>query len=113
MNRRPLSRREVCRQGLAATLAAVVLGGAAKPAAAAERGAWFKYDADLERSWEVAATPGDPLQREIRRKGARPGVRPSRVLVLYPRASSAYDIAITRIVRVFEEKELDVAFTVV
>jgi putative ABC transport system substrate-binding protein len=109
-----MTRRDLWRHGLAAALAATVLAGAAGPAGAApERGAWFKYAADLEQTWQFTGQPGDPLQIEIRRKAARPGGRPNRVLVLYPRASSAYDIAITRIIRVFEEKEVDVAFTVV
>ena len=35
-----------------------------------------------------------------------------RVLVIYPRASSAYDIAITKILTVFDTKELNTVFTV-
>ena len=34
-------------------------------------------------------------------------------MVLYPRPSSAYDIAITKILHVFESKELNAEFTVI
>jgi putative tryptophan/tyrosine transport system substrate-binding protein len=102
----------------AAALATALLIGCAAPgarsaAAAPDAAAWFKYGPDLEQNWQFAAVPGDPLQVQIRRKAENPGAKPSRILVLYPRASSAYDIAITKIIRVFEEKELNAAFTVV
>ena len=38
---------------------------------------------------------------------------PKRVLVLYPRPSSAYDIAITKILQVFQSKSIDADFSVV
>ena len=53
------------------------------------------------------------MQVRIRHKVGSSAAKPSRILVLYPRASSAYDVAITKILRVFEEKEINAAFTVI
>jgi putative ABC transport system substrate-binding protein len=53
------------------------------------------------------------LELSIRPKFEDAGAPRRRVLVLYPRASSAYDVAITKILAVFEEKSLNVEFTVI
>ena len=53
------------------------------------------------------------MKVSVRRKdGDLLGAR-KRVFVLYPRPSSAYDIAITKILHVFESKEVNAEFTVV
>jgi hypothetical protein len=55
----------------------------------------------------------NPMRISVQRRNAEPrGVR-KHVLVLYPRPSSAYDIAITKILHVFEGKELSADFTVI
>ena len=51
--------------------------------------------------------------RRSARKDAKEGAPAYRVLVLYPRASSAYDTEITRILRVFDDKEVNAEFTVI
>jgi len=66
---------------------------------------WFKYSPDIENSWDVASNAAQPMYVSLRRKeGAGPL---KRVLVLYPRPSSAYDIAITEILRTFTAKEIN------
>jgi putative ABC transport system substrate-binding protein len=92
---------------LALTFAA--RAGAAEPAYAK----WFKHDAEVLQTWQIVETPGDADRIEIRRKQALPGAARRRVFVLYPRASSAYDIAISRILAVFGEKGIDATFTIV
>ena len=66
---------------------------------------WFKYDADIGKEWDVAGDPANPMVVSINRKDGVGPVR--RVLVLYPRASSAYDTAITEILRTFSAKEIN------
>jgi putative ABC transport system substrate-binding protein len=73
---------------------------------------WFRYAPALDKTWEISSPAADPLRRVIRPKGANPSATRRHVLVLYPRPSSAYDIAITKILEIFETKDLDVEITV-
>ena len=66
---------------------------------------WFKYSSDIENSWDVASNAAQPMYVSLRRKDAAGPLK--RVLVLYPRPSSAYDIAITEILRTFAAKEIN------
>lgn len=69
-------------------------------------GGWLKIDTARATEWRVEPVDGDPLQAMIRR--ARPGAGPlRRVLVLYPRPSPAYDVAISKILEVFAAKGLN------
>jgi putative tryptophan/tyrosine transport system substrate-binding protein len=74
---------------------------------------WFRYGAGVEESWDISGNPAQPMQFSITRKGMELRRSSQRVLVLYPRPSSAYDVAITKILQVFESKALDAQFTVV
>ena len=79
--------------------------------ASAQPVAWFKYGEEATQAWSFAQIPGDPMQIFVR---PRFSAMPSRhIMVLYPRPSSAYDIAITKILQVFAEKDIDAAFTIV
>src|SRR4051812_30206401 len=73
---------------------------------------WFRYGAGIDKAWDIAAHPGRQGWISIKRKGEELGVG-KRILVLYPRPSSAYDIAITKILQVFETKGLSTQFTVI
>lgn len=73
--------------------------------------AWFKYGDEILQTWVVTDVPGDPLRAVVRPRFNSTPTR--RVLVVYPRPSSAYDIAITKILQVFAEKEIDAEVTVV
>ena len=66
---------------------------------------WFKYSSDIEKSWDVASDAAQPMYVSLRRKDATGPLK--RILVLYPRPSSAYDIAITEILRTFAAKEIN------
>ncbi len=74
---------------------------------------WFRYGSEVDTAWNVIGDPAKPSQLSIRRKGGEQGGAEKRVLVLYPRPSSAYDIAITKMLGVFEEKEINAQFTVI
>ena len=71
---------------------------------------WFRYGEGVDQAWETTGDPAKPLQALIRRKGWEHRSPPRKVLVLYPRPSSAYDVAITKILHVFESKELNSGF---
>jgi putative ABC transport system substrate-binding protein len=74
---------------------------------------WFRYAAVIDQTWTVSGVAGNPLQFEIQPKAKDQAASAKRVLVLYPRASSAYDIAITKILQVFESKDVDANVTVI
>lgn len=86
-----------------------------RPAAAQNRpgSKWFRYGTGVEDFWDVSGDPAKPMQFSITRKGMELRRSSQRVLVLYPRPSSAYDVAITKILQVFESKALDAQFAIV
>ena len=73
---------------------------------------WFRYDESILKSWVVKEVPGDGFRVKIHRKGTRFGKASQRILVYYPRPSSAYDTAISEILNVFVDKKIDADFTV-
>jgi putative tryptophan/tyrosine transport system substrate-binding protein len=75
-------------------------------------GTWFKIGSDVTREWHIVPSAQDPLVLQIRPKRLVSSRPMRRVLVLYPRASSAYDTAITKIVNVFEDKRVDAEITI-
>ena len=85
-------------------------GGASHAAGPKSYGKWFKFTADVSTEWDVKGDP-DPNQLLISSKEKRGPVR--KVLVLYPRASSAYDIAITQILQVFSAKEINAELNII
>ena len=89
-----------------------------EPAVVAEPFAkWFRYDNIVKANWKIIADPEDPLRLEI-----VPGdgssvsslrIEPRfRIMVLYPRPSSAYDVAITKILNVFSDRGIEAEFKV-
>jgi putative tryptophan/tyrosine transport system substrate-binding protein len=75
-------------------------------------GSWFKIGSDVTGDWQIQNIAGDERSVQIRPKRLVSSQPLRRVLVLYPRASSAYDTAMTTIVGVFADKRVDVEFTV-
>jgi putative tryptophan/tyrosine transport system substrate-binding protein len=72
----------------------------------------FKYAASVLEKWAIDATENaNQVELEPLRRAAA-GYR-KRMLLIYPRPSSAYDIAITKILNVFEDKLIDVRITAV
>src|SRR5438128_9749781 len=98
-----------------AIIAILAAGCLAGPALADDQpfSKWFRYGSDIDAIWKVAGDPANPMQVSIRRKDAAQREPAKRLLVLYPRPSSAYDIAITKILRYFHLKESDFEFTIV
>jgi putative tryptophan/tyrosine transport system substrate-binding protein len=99
------------RRGVMACVAALLLSGSAlaQDRATAK---WFRYGAGVDQSWHIAEDATRPFHVTVSPKGDR-SRSPKRVLVLYPRPSSAYDIAITKILQVFRSKTIDAEFRVI
>ena len=97
MNNWSAARRISARVGLVAGLLLMSMA----PAGAQERAysKWFRYGEGIDTAWEITGDAAKPLQALIRRKGWEHRTSPRRVLVLYPRPSSAYDVAITKILQ--------------
>ena len=74
--------------------------------------AWFKYDDSIKKEWVVIDDPTNPKIVTVQPKTEQTTPL-KRVLVLYPRPSSAYDIAITKLLLVFAAKEMNVRFTAI
>jgi ABC-type uncharacterized transport system substrate-binding protein len=95
-------------------LAAGLIFGAAEGGAAVDtERAWFGYGQSAGTAWNIVEAAGDPLKISISRKGGAPDGPLRKILVLYPRPSSAYDTAVTKILDVFADKEINAEFTVV
>ena len=102
------------RRSVPLLLAAVALWSILAGAASADPAPfskWFKYNPDIQNNWDVVGEADKPMYVSIRRKGVSGPVK--RVMVLYPRPSSAYDTAITEILRTFAAKEINSQFDVV
>lgn len=108
------------RMAATAVLAAAAianLGGESKAAVAEQinapaYSAWFKYESDALLAWQFSAVPNDPNRVVVQRRSVR-SEKGKKVFVLYPRPSTAYDTAITKILEVFAAKNLDAEFTIV
>jgi putative tryptophan/tyrosine transport system substrate-binding protein len=74
---------------------------------------WFRYNASVLSTWKIEGDANDP--NIVRAKPQRLGLATAtrKVLVAYPRASSAYDTSITKIFNVFEDKLLDAEVTII
>lgn len=103
----------ISRRALLAGLAAGACGRLVPASANEATAAWFRLDRKADEAWVVMPVADDPLRVEIRRRSAAGRPVKARVLVLYPRPSSAYDVAISKILDVFGEKDIDAAFTAV
>lgn len=83
------------------------------PAKPESYASWFKFHPSVLATWSIVGDPSDSLI--VRAKPLRLGLAsPQRkVLVVYPRSSSAYDVSITKILSVFEDKLVDAEVTIV
>ncbi len=102
--------------GLIAAAAAFVFVSLAVPnsvLAKADFSSWFRYGEDVEKAWRVEAVDGDPNQVRISTQKSNPSGPKRKIMVVYPRPSSAYDVAITKILAIFAEKDINADITVV
>lgn len=74
---------------------------------------WFKVTPETTQMWSVSGVGDDPYQVRVVRNDISATAGPVRkVAVFYPRPSSAYDTAISKILGVFAEKGINAEFTV-
>jgi putative tryptophan/tyrosine transport system substrate-binding protein len=74
---------------------------------------WFKFSPAVLDKWNISETPKNPNLINITSRRIEAPDFKLKMLVVYPRPSSAYDIAISKILNVFEDKSLEVEITVV
>ena len=73
---------------------------------------WFRHTEKITGAWTFQEINGDPHQVLIRSTVASDDM-PKRVMVLYPKRSSAYDIAMSKILDVFASKTMAIEFRVI
>lgn len=73
---------------------------------------WFHVGQEVTATWLVRGVAGDPYHVVIRRRSPDPRAAEKRVVVFYPRPSSAYDTAMTKILEVFADKNVGAVFDV-
>lgn len=83
-------------------------GASAVPAYAG----WFRHSENITGAWTFSEVAGDPDRVMIESTASGKG-KPKKVLVLYPKRSSAYDIAISKILDVFASKNMPINFHVI
>ncbi len=102
----------VVARGAAAAMLAIAFLASQSSIAGDSKANWFKYGEGVDINWKVSAHHADSGRMEIQPRTIARGATSYRVLVLYPRPSSAYDIAITQILNQFKVKGIAAHFTV-
>jgi len=74
---------------------------------------WFNLSSASERYWELRADPGNENLLSINPRTVFGVGRQRTLLVLFPKASSAYDIALNTILAVFYDNEMQTEFTLI
>lgn len=74
---------------------------------------WFKLGSTSLKDWDVVPAADNPNSLRIKPKRFLSSQPLRRILVLYPRRSSAYDTAMTTFVNVVMDKRINADFTVV
>lgn len=74
---------------------------------------WFRIGRDAAELWSVEGSLADPHLVQVALRAQRDGDADDRphVMVLYPKPSSAYDTAITKILTMFESRGVDAEFS--
>ena len=73
---------------------------------------WFQHSEKITGAWDFSAFDTDP-NRVMITSTVSGGGKSKRVLVLYPKRSSAYDIAMSKILDVFASKNMPIEFQVI
>jgi len=78
--------------------------------AATSFGNWFRLIDRMSSRWDIAAGDEEAMRVELRQAESHAGPK-RRILVIYPRPSSAYDVAMSRILDFFSAKGVNAEFT--
>jgi putative ABC transport system substrate-binding protein len=106
-----LSRRTLLSAAAATAAAPSAFANTPAPAATPAYWNWFKHGEGVHKNWLVQQQGGPEWIRITPRYQTAAG-QTRKILVMYPRPSSAYDIAITKILDVFADKTLNLELTV-
>lgn len=82
------------------------------PVIAQEQAAWFRLTEEVVGRWQIKVNESDANRLRLNAKTPAEG-RQFRVMVLFPKQSSAYDTAMAQILSVFEEKKLATEFELI
>lgn len=93
-------------------VAALIASSPVSTEAAPAYDGWFRHNENITGAWTFSEVAGDPDQVKIKSTVTGSG-DPKQVMVLYPKRSSAYDIAISKILDVFASKNTPLAFHVI
>ena len=97
-------------------VSAETVSAIAKEPEVAAYASWFRFDEDLKKQWKFVADPSDDNRLKIYAGSNSSGnviIEPRhRVMILYPRKSSAYDLAVSKILNVFADRNIEAEFTV-
>ena len=74
---------------------------------------WFSYLDSANVHWTFSEVDGDPNRVLVEPKYLDPTAATQNVMVLYAKQSSAYETAISKILEIFQDKEINVQFTIV
>ncbi len=73
---------------------------------------WFQFGDNVLESWIIEEVPNNPYEVHIRSRDAASTEQTQKIFVIYPRRSSAYNVAITEVLSVLAEKGIDADITV-
>lgn len=108
-----IARRAVLAFSAAAPLLFASIANASPDAdmeATAPHANWFRIGDVAQDQWRAISAPNDPNMVKIVRRGSAASPASSKILVVYPRPSPAYDIAMTQILSVFASKGINAEF---
>lgn len=74
---------------------------------------WLKLGPEAARNWLIVEDDENPMQAVITPRKLQSDKKYKRVMIIYPRASPAYDTALNRLLDVFHEREVYAQFVVV
>ena len=96
----------------AAVMIAACLAVTANLARAAEPGyeAWFKPSEETKQVWEFLEVTADNRQVVVRPKSTNSSRPTRRIMVLFAKPSSAYDIAMSKMLNVFHQRGIQAEF---
>lgn len=81
--------------------------------AATDHTEWYSQTDSATVHWTASAVGGDPHRVLIQPKYLDPTAETETVFVLYSKPSSAYEVAISKILEIFQDKRINAQFTVV
>ena len=96
-----------------ALVAGLAIAGAGTAGATTDYRDWFSQTDSAAIHWTASGVDGDPNRVLIQPRYLDPSAETEKVFVLYSKPSSAYEVAISKILEIFQDKRINAQFTVV